>query len=334
MPIRKLGILTSGGDSPGMNSAVRAAALTAQNQGIIPIGIRRGYQGILDRDLIPLDDTQLSPVLAHGGTLLQSSRCKAFYTEEGRQTGAQLLRDQEIDALIVVGGDGSLTGARELHRLKIPVIGLPGTIDNDIYGTDIAIGVDTALNTIMQMADRITDTARSHQRCFLIEVMGRRSGYLALSAALSCGATAAIIPEFRVNLKRLKDRLSHGFKARPSDSILFLAEGVASADEFERRFQELDDSPSSEQEFRKSVLGHVQRGGSPSHFDRLLASRMGELAVNALVQGESGVMTALKRGRLTVVDFDEVLSRKKLLPNDLIRLARHLGLEFGDVVEV
>ena len=196
---KKIAVLTSGGDSPGMNPAIRAVARTAQSQGMEVVGISDGYEGIFEKSFIELDNRAMSGVLDRGGTFLQSSRCKRFYTPEGIDEAVQILREEKIGGLIVIGGDGSLTGAQEISRRGYPTIGIPGSIDNDIWGTDMSIGVDTAANTIMTMVDRIKDTARSHRRCFLIEVMGRNSGYLALITAISCGAEIAVIPEFYYN---------------------------------------------------------------------------------------------------------------------------------------
>lgn len=333
MPAKTIAVLTSGGDSPGMNPAVRSVAKTAILRGVRVFGICNGYQGIFDDDLIELTGRSLSGVLDRGGTVLQTSRCKTFMSAEGRAVALRKMMDQQISGLIVIGGDGSLRGALELDRLGMPVIGLPGTIDNDMYGTEIGIGVDTASNTIVEMIDKIKDTARSHRRCFLIEVMGRGSGYLALTTAISTGAEVAVVPEFRYNMPRILDLLATRYRNRLNDSILILAEGVCDADTFVKHMQEVQGESVLKQEVRKTVLGHVQRGGRPSHFDRLLASRMGELAVISLLSGERGSMVGLSKGRLQLVDLEKVCSMKKLIPNDMIRLARHLGIELGDVVE-
>ncbi len=334
MPVKTIAVLTSGGDSPGMNPAIRAVTKTAIRQGARVFGICNGYQGIFDDDLVELTERSIGGVLDRGGTFLQSSRCKTFYNHEGRVAAVRKLFDHQISGLIVIGGDGSLRGAIEINKLGMPVIGIPGTIDNDIYGTDIGVGVDTSSNTIVELIDKIKDTARSHRRCFLIEVMGRNSGYLALSTAISCGAEVAVIPEFRYNMPRILDLLANRYRNRLNDSIIILAEGVCDADTFIKHMQEVQGENVLKQEVRKTVLGHVQRGGRPSHFDRLLASRMGELAVISLLSGERGSMVALNRGRLTLVDLEKVCTMKKRLPNDIIRLARHLGIELGDVVEV
>jgi len=330
--IRTLGILTSGGDSPGMNPAIRAVVKTAQHRDIRVFGFYNGYQGILDEDMVELDNRAMSGILETGGTILQSSRCKAFYHEAGQLKAVEMLRNNHIDGLVVIGGDGSLSGALALSRLGVPVIGLPGTIDNDLAGTDMGIGVDTAANTIVEMVDKIKDTARSHRRCFLVEVMGRGSGYLALMAAISTGAEVAAIPEFAPNYDRIRAMLSSRLRDAFDNSIIILAEGVCGADEFERRLLGDDkNNPLIQQEVRKTVLGHVQRGGRPSHFDRLLASRMGEMAVMGLTSGETGMMVGLNKSRLTLKPLEEVIGHRRMISTELLRLARNLGIEIGDL---
>lgn len=315
-----------------MNPAIRAVARTAQSQGAEIIGISDGYEGIFERAFIELSDRALSGILDRGGTFLQSSRCKRFYDPAGIDEAVQILRDEKFGGLIVIGGDGSLTGAREISRRGFPTIGIPGSIDNDIWGTDMSVGVDTAANTIMTMVDRIKDTARSHRRCFLVEVMGRNSGYLALTTAISCGAEVAVIPEFYYNLERIHCLLKRRYEQTKDNSIILLAEGVTPAGEFHEKLKQVNGGE-LDQETRITVLGHVQRGGIPTHFDRVLANRMGELAVVGLMQGEMGVMTALKKSHLTLLDLDKVIGIKKHPAPELIRLARNLKVEFGDVVE-
>lgn len=317
-----------------MNPAVRAVAKAGLSRGVRVFGISGGYQGIFDDDLIELTPRNLSGILDQGGTFLQTSRCQEFYTPEGRAAAARKLRDQHIDGLIVIGGDGSLRGAVEMVRLGIPVIGLPGTIDNDIFGTDTGIGVDTAMNTISEMIDKIKDTARSHRRCFLVEVMGRSSGYLALSTAITSGAEVAVIPERRYNMPRILELLAARFRNRNDNSLIILAEGVCSADTFIEHMQREQGTNVLRQEVRKTVLGHVQRGGRPSAADRLMASRMGEYATMALLDGESGWMVGFRKGHLELIDLEKVCSEKKTLADDLLRLARNLGIEIGDAVEV
>ena len=331
--LKNIAVLTSGGDAPGMNPAIRAIVRTGLESGCKIFGINNGYDGIFEGSMEELSGRILSGMIDRGGTILQSSRCQRFYDPAGIDQATHELKKLGIQGLVVIGGDGSLTGARELHRRGFSVIGIPASIDNDIVGTEMAIGADTAGNTIMQLIDRIRDTARSHRRCFLIEVMGRNSGYLALTTAISCGAEVAVIPEFCYNMPRIVQLLKSRFQQMRDNSIIVLAEGVCDADTFiaEMLAQE---SGSFDQEIRKTVLGHVQRGGGPTHFDRILAARFGELAVLGLLQGESGSMTALQRSHASLVDLDRVIGYKKHPSPELVRLARHLQIEFGDPVEV
>lgn len=331
---RSIAVLTSGGDSPGMNPAVRAVARIAIRQGYRALGYQNGYDGIFDDDLVDLTGESLSGLLERGGTVLQSSRCKRMMTPEGQAEAVKKLRAQNVEGLVVIGGDGSLTGALKLVKLGFPVVGIPGTIDNDIYGTQMGVGVDTASNTIVEMIDKIKDTARSHRRCFLVEVMGRGSGYLALTTAISCGAEVAVIPEYRYNVPRILELLATRYRNKKKGSLIILAEGVCSAEELIQKMKEIGGENMLQQEVRKTVLGHVQRGGSPSHYDRMLATRMGELAVMGLLQSETGTMTSLRDGKVTLVDLEHVLSRRRPLSTTLTRLAKNMGIEFGDTVEV
>jgi 6-phosphofructokinase 1 len=326
--MKRVAVLTSGGDSPGMNPAIRSITRTGLNKGLEIIGIRNGYQGLLDDEFMELDNHIVSGRVRDAGTFLQTSRCPEFQTEEGQRRALDILAKRRIDALIVIGGDGSLRGARALHKFGLPVIGLPGTIDNDIFGTDM--GIDTALNTIISLVDMIRATAASHRRCFVVEVMGRGSGYLALMATISTGSQVAVIPEFRMNLDSIVGVLDRRFSAKHNNSVILVAEGVFQGADF---MQRLVGTGKVRQEVRLTVLGHIQRGGTPTHYDRLLASRMGEMALLALMSGESGSMISTVNGKTQLRDFDEVLDRRKALPGDAIRLARNIGIEIGDVVE-
>jgi 6-phosphofructokinase 1 len=328
--MKRIAVLTSGGDSPGMNPAIRSITRTGLNLGVEIIGVRNGYQGLLDDEFITLDNHIVSGRVRDAGTFLQTSRCPEFRNEAGQTKALEALKRHRIDGLIVIGGDGSLTGARELHRRGLSVIGLPGTIDNDLYGTDMGIGVDTALNTIISLVDMIRATAASHRRCFVVEVMGRGSGYLALMTTISTGSQVAVIPEFRMNLEKIAHVLDRRFDNHHNNSVIIVAEGVCPGTEFMSRLMELG---KVKQEIRLTVLGHVQRGASPTHYDRLLASRMGEMAVLALQSGERGSMVATVNGKMQLRDFDEILSKRKQLPADAIRLARNIGIELGDAVE-
>lgn len=331
--MKTLGVLTSGGDAPGMNPALRAVVRTAMAHDCRVVGINNGYDGIFDGTYEELGGRLLSGMIDRGGTILQSSRCKRMYTPEGVDEARRRLAELGIHGLVVMGGDGSLTGALELSRRGMPVVGIPASIDNDLAGTEMAIGVDTAANTIMQLIDRIRDTARSHRRCFLIEVMGRNSGYLAITTAISCGAEFAVIPEYSCNIKRIVTELNDRFVKTRDNSIIVLAEGVCSADAFMKRML-AERGAEFEQEIRITVLGHVQRGGIPTHFDRMLGARFGELAVTGLLQQETGSMTALTKGRTTLIGLEEVIGKKRHPAPELMRLARNLQIDFGDPVEV
>ncbi|MCS7063904.1 MAG: 6-phosphofructokinase [Methylacidiphilales bacterium] len=330
--MRSLAVLTSGGDSPGMNPAIRSITRAALHIGLRVWGIKNGYQGLLDDEFIPLDALVVSGKNREGGTFLQTARCAAFLSEDKQREAVEILRRRKIDGLVVIGGDGSLHGALALHNLGFPTIGIPGTIDNDIYGTDAGIGVDTALNTIISLVDMIKATASSHRRCFVVEVMGRQCGYLALMTTISTGSQVAVIPEFPYNFPRIIDTLEKRFASKHNNSVIIVAEGVMSGAEFMRRLKEeaLAIGKTVRQELRLTVLGHVQRGGSPTHFDRLLASRMGEMAVQALIKGESGKMTALLGNTIILQDLKSILGRPNPLPPDAIRVAQNLGIEIGD----
>ncbi len=328
--MKRVAVLTSGGDSPGMNPAIRSITRTGLIKGLEIIGIRNGYQGLLDDEFMDLDNHTVSGRVRDAGTFLQTSRCPEFVKEEGQRRALDILAAHRIDGLIVIGGDGSLNGARALHRLGVRVIGLPGTIDNDIYGTDMGIGVDTALNTIISLVDMIRATAASHRRCFVVEVMGRGSGYLALMSTISTGSQVAVIPEFRLNMESVVTVLDSRFSSHHNNSVILVAEGVCQGADF---MQRLIATGKVRQEVRLTVLGHIQRGGTPTHYDRLLASRMGEVAVLALISGESGSMVSTVNGKMQLRDFDDILARRKALPGDAIRLARNIGIEIGDVVE-
>lgn len=328
--MKRIAVLTSGGDSPGMNPAIRSITRAGLHKGLEIFGIRNGYQGLLDEEIILLDSHIVSGRIRDAGTFLQTSRCPEFLKEATQLRALKVLEKHRIDGLVVIGGDGSLNGARALNRFGLPVIGLPGTIDNDLFGTDMGIGVDTALNTIISLVDMIRATAASHRRCFVVEVMGRGSGYLALMTTISTGSQVAVIPEFRMNMENIVQVLERRFTANLNASVIIVAEGVCQGAEF---MQRLVDINKVKQEVRLTVLGHVQRGGTPTHYDRLLASRMGEMAVLALISGEKGSMVATVNGRMQLRDFDDILDRRKSLPGDAIRLARNIGIEIGDVVE-
>ena len=317
--MKKIAILTSGGDSSGMNACVRAATRFALHNGLEVIGIKRGYAGLLDRDFIKLTSREVSGILQRGGTILLSARCEEFKTDKGQEEAVKILNEEEIEGLIVIGGDGSLTGANVLHNMGIKVIGVPATIDNDIYGTDMAIGVDTSLNIIVNAIDCIKDTASSHERAFIIEVMGRNCGYLALASGIASGAEAIIIPEIPYNLEKIGDLLYRRYKEGKTNSIIIVAEGAASAYTIQRKLKNMVGY-----ETRITVLGHYQRGGYTSVFDRILASRFGRVAVEALISGHSGEMVGLWDGSVRLISLNTVLGTKKLLDYKLLQLANVL----------
>ncbi|MCP5457212.1 6-phosphofructokinase [Mesotoga prima] len=319
--MKKIGVLTSGGDSPGMNAAIRAAVRTAYTDEIAVVGIRRGYSGLLDEEFIDMDYSSVGGIMEKGGTVLRSSRCEEFRTEEGRAKAADLLRGNGIDALVVIGGEGSLNGAKLLmDENGIPVIGLPGTIDNDIAMTDMCIGVDTCLNTCVETIQKLKDTASSHERAFVVEVMGRNSGYVALASGMAVGAEAIIVPELPVDYEAIAEKIWNERKRGKINCIIVVAEGASSAYTVARHVEHRIGY-----ETRITILGHIQRGGSPTAFDRVLASRMGYASVKALEEGKAGMMMSLNGGKIKGVPLEEVLSHKKELDMELMEMAKILS---------
>ncbi|WP_349770843.1 6-phosphofructokinase [Mesotoga prima] len=319
--MKKIGVLTSGGDSPGMNAAIRAAVRTAYTDEIAVVGIRRGYSGLLDEEFIDMDYSSVGGIMEKGGTVLRSSRCEEFRTEEGRAKAADLLRSNGIDALVVIGGEGSLNGAKLLmDENGIPVIGLPGTIDNDIAMTDMCIGVDTCLNTCVETIQKLKDTASSHERAFVVEVMGRNSGYVALASGMAVGAEAIIVPELPVDYEAIAEKIWNERKRGKINCIIVVAEGASSAYTVARHVEHRIGY-----ETRITILGHIQRGGSPTAFDRVLASRMGYASVKALEEGKAGMMMSLNGGKIKGIPLEEVLSHKKELDMELMEMAKILS---------
>ncbi|NOX22426.1 MAG: 6-phosphofructokinase [Actinobacteria bacterium] len=306
--MKRIGVLTSGGDAPGMNTAVRAVVRTALAHGLETYGIPEGYAGLLDGRCHELKARDVGDILHRGGTFLQTARCAAMMTDDGPRVAAQRIAEAEIDGIVVIGGDGSLAGALALQKQGVPTVGVPASIDNDIWGTNMSIGVDTALNTIMETVDKLRDTASSHQRAFLIETMGRNCGYLALMAGVVCGAEFSLIPEVDVTLEEIADAVAAAYARGKSHSMILVAEG-ASLDI--RDVAQYLDERKLGYESRITILGHVQRGGTPTAFDRLLATRLGVAAVDALVEGSSGVMTALSGREITRVPLEESVARHR-----------------------
>lgn len=316
--------MTSGGDAPGMNAAIRSVARVAIDLGMEVLGIRRGFLGLTEGQFELLDSRSVSGIIRQGGTMLGTARSRFFRTEEGQRLALQRLRDRQVDGLVVIGGDGSLHGAQALHRLGFPVIGVPATIDNDISGTLMAIGVDTALNTAVEAIDRIKDTASAHNRAFVVEVMGRNSGYLALMAAMASGAELALVPEIDVPLERVLTEMRNSYARGKTHFIVVVAEGarIKAKDLADYISQ---DGHSDRYEARLTVLGHVQRGGSPSAFDRILATRMGAAAVERLKQGFSAEMVVLRDGDMWGIPLEEVLSTPRTLDPRLYGLSNILA---------
>ncbi|MDA8414575.1 MAG: 6-phosphofructokinase [Desulfobacteraceae bacterium] len=320
--MKRLAILTSGGDCSGMNAAIRAAARTAVANDIEMIGYHKGYAGLLKNDYQILDTRAVSGVLQRGGTFLQSARSQEFRSEEGRRKALDNLMKERVEGLIVIGGDGSLNGALALDRMGFPVIGIPASIDNDIPYTDMALGVDTALNNIIYAVDCIKDTASSHDRAFIVEVMGRNSGYLASTTAIATGAEFAIVPEVEFDLSEMCHKLRRRYDEGRTNALIIMAEGVGSA-------QSIADGIKDTVGFetRVTVLGHYQRGGAPSVFDRLLGSRFGRKSVELLMSGTKGVMVGLAASSLTTTLLEMVANGgQKKLNEDLLRMADILGI--------
>ncbi|CAH2031561.1 6-phosphofructokinase [Trichlorobacter ammonificans] len=320
--MKRLAILTSGGDCSGMNAAIRAAARTAIANDVEMIGYRKGYAGLLKNDFIRLDSLAVSGVLQRGGTFLQSARCPEFRTEEGRRKALDNLLKEQVEGMIVIGGDGSLTGALALDKLGFPVIGIPGSIDNDIPYTDMSLGVDTALNNILYAVDCIKDTASSHDRAFIVEVMGRNSGYLASTAAIATGAEFAIIPETELDLTEMCHQLRRRYEEGRTNALIIMAEGAGHARDIAAGIKDAIGF-----ETRVTVLGHYQRGGAPTVFDRLLGSRFGMKAVELLLSGTKGVMVGLAANALTTTLLEMVVNGgQKKLNADLLQMADILGI--------
>ncbi len=323
--IKCIGILTSGGDAPGMNAAIRAVTRTAIFNGLTVKGVMRGYHGLVTNEIIDFKSQSVSNIIQKGGTILKTARSKEFMTEEGRKAAYDNMQANGIDALVVIGGDGSLTGAQLFAReYDIPIVGLPGTIDNDLSGTDSTIGYDTALNTIMDAVDKLRDTATSHERLFFVEVMGNTAGYLALNGAIASGAEAAIIPEMETEVDQLSQLIDHGFRKSKNSAIVLVAENkktggaMGLAERIKHEYPQYD--------ARVTILGHIQRGGSPTAIDRILASRMGAAAIQALLDGQRNVMIGIQNGEMTYVPFAKAVSREKKLDRGSIDLVKILSI--------
>ena len=331
--LKRIGIITSGGDSPGMNPAIRSVTRTAINLGIEVVGIQNGYQGIFDREFMPLGVIDVSGRIRDAGTILSTSRCLKFLEEHSQLEAIEILKKENIQALLILGGDGSLAGAAALSKHGFRVLGIPCSIDNDLSGTEMSIGVDSCLNTIVHLIDMIKATAASHNRCFVVEVMGRKQGYLALMSAIASGSQIAVIPEFRYDMDLIIENLTRRRLRRHNNSVVVVAEGACTGQNFMERLLAAG-KDKLQQEVRLTVLGHLQRGSPPTFTDRFLATRMGEFAVLALNQGEHGSMVGLLRNRMNLTDLQEIKGHRPALPADAIRLARNLGMEVGVPTEI
>lgn len=322
---KTLGVLTSGGDSPGMNAAIRAVVRTARFYEKEVFGIYEGYQGMIDDAILPLNSRSVKNILNRGGTILKSSRCEAFKTKEGRQLAFDNLQKHGIDALVLIGGNGTFTGGMYFSQeFDIPVIGLPGTIDNDLYGTDFTIGFDTATNVVIDAVDKIRDTAESHNRLFFVEVMGRDAGFIALRTGVASGALDVVLPEESQPMEDLFFELEKGESNQKTNKLIIVSEGnklgdtMFIAEKVRERFPHL--------ESKVTILGHLQRGGSPTCADRILASQLGVAAVEALNQGRSGEVAGMINNKLTFTSFEEAINNKLSIDNELVRISKILSI--------
>ncbi|MEK6155402.1 6-phosphofructokinase [Flavobacteriaceae bacterium 3-367] len=319
--IKKIAVFTSGGDSPGMNAAIRAVVRTCAYMKVECVAIYRGYDGMIDGDFKPMNARSVNNIINKGGTILKSARCEEFRTAEGRQKAHEQLKKEGVDAFVVIGGDGSFTGALTFNKeFDFPVIGIPGTIDNDIFGTTYTLGFDTALNTVVDAIDKIRDTASSHNRLFFVEVMGRDVGHIALNVGVGAGAEEILIPEENLGLERLLDSLKRSKKSGKSSSIVVVAEG----DKIGKNVFELKEYVEEHlpiYDVRVSVLGHMQRGGAPSCFDRVLASRMGVRAVEALLEGKTNLMVGIQDNKIILTPIAQAIKGHTKIDKELIRVS-------------
>jgi 6-phosphofructokinase 1 len=323
--MKKIAVFTSGGDAPGMNSCIRAIVRGATYHGVEVYGIVRGYNGMIKGDIIPLNSQSVSNIIQRGGTILKSARSKEFTTTEGREKAYKQLQDKGIEGLIAIGGNGTFTGAEIFYNeYKIPTVGAPGTIDNDLFGTDYTIGFDTAVNTALDAIDKIRDTADSHDRVFFIEVMGRDSGYIAIQCGIAGGAEAVMIPENLTPVSEIVNILEKGIAKAKSSSIVVVAEGDEEGNA-QKVAQKIKTLMSKELDIRVTTLGHIQRGGIPTAYDRILASRLGLGALEGLLRGEKNVMAGVVNNQLVYTPFHDTITKKKPVSEDLIRMVEILS---------
>jgi 6-phosphofructokinase 1 len=323
--IRRIAVFSSGGDAPGMNAAIRAVVRTASYYDLHVFGIYRGYEGMIEGEMVRLEKGDVGNIIHRGGTMLKTARSERFRTVEGRKMAYDMLMANDIDALVAIGGDGTFTGGKVFYdEYGIPIIGVPGTIDNDLFGTDYTIGFDTAVNTAIEALDRIRDTADSHSRLFFVEVMGRDTGYIALNTGIGSGAGAILIPEHATDIDTLIKHLEKTAKRQKLFSLIVVAEGNANgnaqtlASEIKKRFPEYDT--------KVSIIGHLQRGGAPSALDRLIASRMGFKAVEALIEGQTNKMVGIQNNQMKLIPFEDAINKSKEIDKDLLRMAEILSL--------
>ena len=322
MSVKRIAVLTSGGDAPGMNAAIRAVARTALNRGIEVYGVYRGYNGLIHDDMFEMNLRSVSDIIHRGGTMLYTARSPEFRTEDGMQKAIENCRKRGIEGVVVIGGDGSFRGAQDLTRRGMPTIGIPGTIDNDISCCEHTIGYDTALNTCMDMIDKLRDTAQSHDRCSVVEVMGRRAGYLALNVGIACGATSILVPEIPFDFEKdILERMAATAKTQKKHFIIIVAEGVGGVLEMAKNIEERTGI-----ETRATILGHVQRGGSPTLRDRVLASQMGNKAVDLLMEGKSNRVVTIQNDHILDYDIEEALAMKKPFDLDLYEMAHEVSI--------
>lgn len=320
--IKKIGVLTSGGDAPGMNAAIRAVVRTAIYNGIEVAGVIRGYNGLINGDFIEMNARSVGETLQKGGTILQTARCREFRKIEGVREGIKQAKANGIDGLVVIGGDGSFRGARDLSREGMPTVALPGTIDNDIACSEYTIGYDTCLNTVIDAIDKLRDTSSSHERCSVVEVMGRNAGYIAIESGIACGAEVVLLPEVEYDLQRdVIDVIESGKKRGKRHYIVIVAEGVGGVVDMAHKIQELTGIES-----RATILGHIQRGGSPTVRDRVIASQMGSHAVELLLEGKSNRIVCMQRNEINDVDIEEGLQMHKNVSEELIKIAKQLAI--------
>jgi len=321
--IRRIAVLTSGGDAPGMNAAIRAVVRAGSSNGWETFGVRLGFDGLISGKIFPLGKRDVGGIIQRGGTILGSARCPEFKTEAGQRMAIRSLNEAGMDALVVIGGNGSQTGNLALHKLGFPVVGVASTIDNDLFGSEITIGVDTALNIAIEAIDRLKTTASSHQRAFLLEVMGRNCGYLALMAGVAGGAEFVVIPEVKTDPEHIADVLREAYEKGKAHAIVIVAEGATyNAKALDEYFQQNRERLGFE--LRVTILGHVQRGGNPSAYDRILASRLGAAAVSEIQKGNFGVLVGLQKGKIVPTPLENAVTKKKELDPEMILLAKIL----------